>query len=95
MKSLPVLSLVIAVSISSFLSATPPVVSCEKFSEIEELFHPLSMEKEEPANPEYVGFLGPVCVMLNSKRIPDLFEQFFGFGSSFHSNKRAFLRDIM
>jgi hypothetical protein len=46
-------------------------------------------------NPEYVGFFGSIRVVLHSKRIPYLFQQFFGFVSGIHCNKRPFLRDIM
>ena len=47
-----------------------------------------------PPRPEYVGFLGPVGVVLHSKYIPDLVEQFFGFGSGIHFIKRPFWLDI-
>ena len=53
------------------------------------------MEEDKSTNPEDVCFLGPVGVVLHSKGIPDLFEEFFGLGSGIHHNKRSFLRDIM
>jgi len=52
------------------------------------------MKKDESANPEYIGFLGPVGVVLYSKYIPDLVEKFFGLRSGIHFIKRPFWLDI-
>jgi hypothetical protein len=52
------------------------------------------VKKNISANPENIGFLGSVSIMLYPKHIPDPVEQLFRPGGAVHFYKRCFWRDM-